>query len=195
MSWTSERFWRLFSLDDWFASSELKRILHIRWELLESARDAASSWLGRLECYFLHHWRLWRSLGSFCWNGHIFTVYLQVLIEKSDRFGSLRERLFLHKFLGLLELLLCECLGIVVVVWHKLRLGCKKSPLANLSTLWRVGKNVLRCNHNISLFIGVLFFDFNSVSHMFVRGFNFLLNGLRWLEVFIMTSLYVTVFN
>ena len=169
MRWTSERFWGLFSLDDWFTSSKLKRILHVRWELFESARDAASSWLGGLESYFLHHRRLGGSLGSFWWNRHILTVYLQVLVKNSNGFCSLRERLFLHKFLGLLEFFFCECLGVVVVVRHELRLGCKKSPLADFSTLWWVCKNVLWSNHHVTLFISVLLLYFNSIGHMLIR--------------------------
>lgn len=134
-------------------------------------------------------------MGSFCRNRHILTVYLQVLVENSDGFCSLRERLFLHKFLGLLEFFFCECLGVVVVVRHELRLGCKKRPLADFSTLWWVCKNVLWSNHHVTLLISVLLLNFNSIGHMLIRCFNLLLNGLCWLEVFIMTSFYVTVFN
>jgi len=193
VSWTSKCFWRLVIFRNSLSHSLGYWVFNVL-EFSESAINTTSSRFSRFECKFLHHRWFLRSLGSPLRYRHIFAINLFIFIKHTKFFSSLWKRFLLHFRLTLQKFFSRLSLWVVIIISHKLSLGREQSSFSYFSTLWWIGQNILRCDHNIAFFVSKFLLYVYSISHMLVRQFYFLLDCLCRFESLIMTCLQMPVF-
>lgn len=159
----------------------LRGIFFVFWELSNRFVNAKSLVGVRREEGLIVH-RLMNFFLFFClWrNGDVFTIHFNVRVEEVFELGlgALRESLVLHFALVVLQLLECDLLGHVVLIWLIFLNAVEGCVSVELSSLARVSEEVLGSDDDVSFFRSEVLFDLNSVGLMFVKGLDLLLHNL-----------------
>jgi len=127
------------------------------------------------------------------WDGNVFTNYLLSGIETTPNLRSLRERFFLLKFLSFDHLFSGTLSWPIEVIRDSFRNCIEVTHLAMLTFLWSSSVDVSWSFNNSTVFVFVVLFNVDTVSHVLVRtSVEALLNTFGRFELEIV-ALFVTI--